>query len=247
MSKASKGLSVTSMRRYLLLALMAASLIPSASAFAQGRRGGNDDGQEQKDQARRRQRDQDFSEFQAPLPGLANAGPCPYVKVLYDAARYVEFTDKREASSSVGYSGEIESISAACAYKGTEPITIDMIVTFSLGKGPMATGSSKDYHYWVAVTQRNQNVLAKEYFTVHANFPAGKNTVVMTDRLQGLSIPRADDKVSGSNFEVLIGFDVTPEMAQFNRDGKRFRVDAVGTTTAAATPPAASAGAATGR
>lgn len=226
------------MRRILLLAVMAASLIPSASAFAQGRGGQDND---EADQARRRQRDKDFQDFQAPLPGLANAGPCPYVKVLYDASRYVEFKENREATADVGYTGEIEGISAACAYKGSDPITIDMIVTFSLGKGPMASGSSKTYTYWVAVTNRNKDVLAKEYFTFRANFPAGKNTLVMTDRLSGLSIPRADDKVSGANFEVLVGFDVTPQMAQFNRDGKRFRVDA-GTTTAAAAPPASGAG-----
>jgi hypothetical protein len=231
------------MRRILLLALMALSLIPSASAFAQGRQGSDDD---QADQERRRKNDKDFEDFKAPLPGLANAGPCPFVKVLYDAARYVEFKDNKEASSDVAYSGEIEGISAACAYKGDDPITIDMIVTFSLGKGPMATGSGKDYTYWVAVTNRNKDVLAKEYFTFHANFPTGKNTLVMTDRLSGVSIPRADNKVSGSNFEVLVGFDVTPQMAEFNRDGKRFRVDA-GTTTAAAAPPPARAGQAAAR
>ena len=32
--------------------------------------------------------------------------------------------------------------------------------------------------------------------------------------------------VSGNNFEVLVGFDVTPDQAQFNRDGKRFRINA---------------------
>ena len=31
---------------------------------------------------------------------------------------------------------------------------------------------------------------------------------------------------SGANFEVLVGFDVTPQMAAFNRDGKRFRLNA---------------------
>lgn len=232
------------MRRILLLALMAATLIPASSAMAQGRR--PDSGEDQADQDRKRRNDQDFSDFQAPLPGLANAGPCPYVKVLYDASRYVEFKENKEATADVGYTGEIEGISAACAYKGSEPITIDMIVTFSLGKGPMASGSAKDYTYWVAVTNRNKDVLAKEYFTFHAKFPSGKNTLVMTDRLAGLSIPRADDKVSGSNFEVLVGFDVTPQMAEFNRDGKRFRVDA-GTTTAAAAPPPAAAGQAAGR
>ena len=206
---------------------MAASLIPTAGALAQSRRPGPNTGQDDQAEAqKKRQRDSEFEDFQAPLPGLANAGPCPYVKVLYDAARYVEFKDAREASANVVYSGEVEGISAACAYKGDEPIRVDMMITFSLGKGPQATASTKDYHYWVAVTSRNKEVLAKEYFTVRANFPQGKQTVVMTDHIAGVTIPRADDKVSGANFEVLVGFDVTPEMALFNRDGKRFRVDA---------------------
>lgn len=227
------------MRRFLLLAVLAATLIPSAQALAQGRRPGPDNGQpDPAEQARKRQRDQDFEDFKAPLPGLSASGPCPYVKVLYDASRYVEFKDHREASAAVAYSGEIEGISAACSYKSDEPITVDMIVTFSLGKGPQATGNGKDYHYWVAVTSRNKDVLAKEYFTLHADFPTGKQTLVMTDHLAGVTIPRADDKVSGSNFEVLIGFDVTPQMAAFNRDGKRFRVDAGGQTAAAAQAPA---------
>ena len=39
--------------------------------------------------------------------------------------------------------------------------------------------------------------------------------------------------------DLLIGFDVTPEMAAFNRDGKRFRVNAGQTAQAqqAGTPP----------
>ena len=50
--------------------------------------------------------------------------------------------------------------------------------------------------------------------------------------------------MSGSNFEILVGFDVTPEMADFNRLGKRFRVNAGGdvevtkTASAAGTPSA---------
>ena len=37
------------------------------------------------------------------LPQLRNAGPCPYVKVLYDAARYVELADHQPAASAVGF------------------------------------------------------------------------------------------------------------------------------------------------
>ena len=41
---------------------------------------------------------------------------------------------------------------------------------------------------------------------------------------------------SGANFEILVGFDVTPQMAAFNRLGKRFRPNAGATTLAAGTP-----------
>ena len=58
------------MRRTLLLALVAASLIPASGALAQQRRPGSNTGQDdQAEAAKKRQRDSEFEEFQAPLPG----------------------------------------------------------------------------------------------------------------------------------------------------------------------------------
>ena len=48
--------------------------------------------------------------------------------------------------------------------------------------------------------------------------------------LGDIVIPRKDATVSGNNFEVLIGFEVTPQMAEFNREGKRFRITATAPT-----------------
>ena len=56
----------------------------------------------------------------------------------------------------------------------------------------------------------------------------------MTDHINGITIPRKDANVSGSNFEVLVGFDIPPEMVDFNRQGKRFRVNAGSAKTAQA-------------
>ena len=151
---------------------------------------------------------------QAPLPDQKNAGPCPFTKVLYDASRYVELKGGQETPEAVGYTGEIQGLQATCKYKGAEPITEHLAVGFAFGKGPMAKLTHKEYRYWVAVTVRN------------------------------IVIPRAKAGVSGANFEILVGFDVTPEMADFNRLGKRFRVNAGGdvevtkTASAAGTPSA---------
>jgi hypothetical protein len=84
----------------------------------------------------------------------------------------------------------------------------------------------------VAVTDRNREILAKEYFDLPVTFAAGQDRVMVNESLEGITIPRVDQKVSGSNFEVLIGFEVTPEQAAFNRDGKRFRVNAGQATVA---------------
>jgi len=169
----------------------------------------------------------------APLRRQPNAGPCPYVKILYDAARYVELVDNRAASANVAYTGEIEGLSSGCAYQSDEPITVHVDLLFNLGRGPRAEGDTRTYRYWIAVTERNRAVLAKEYFDLPVDFDGADRTSVTQERV--IVIPRAGIETSGANFEVLVGFDVTPEMAEFNRTGSRFRVTAGQTQ---ATPPA---------
>jgi len=157
--------------------------------------------------------------------------------VLYDAGRYVEFAGGQEASVAVGYSGEIQGISAGCSYEDEEPIQVAMELLFELGRGPTAQGSQKTYRYWVAVTKRNDVVIAKEYFDLPVTFSPGEDRTYVRQMLEGIVIPRAQLTTSGANFEILVGFDVTPEMAEFNRAGKRFRID-VGTDVAAGTAQA---------
>jgi len=227
--------------RLVLFAFVAAALAwPTVPAFAQRGGGGDEGGQGGgDDDAAKKKKDEEWSVgANLDLPGPKNAGPCPYVKVLYDASRYVELQDNREASNAVGYTGEIQTLSSACAYKGADPIHIKMQILFALGRGPQAQGDHKTYRYWVAVTDRNVSVLDKQYFDLPVTFPAGQDRVLMTDTLNNILIPRADHDVSGANFEVLVGFDVTPQMADFNRLGKRFKVNvgAPASTTSAAPP-----------
>jgi Ni/Co efflux regulator RcnB len=227
------------MRRLVLLAAAAFMIATPFAAHAQYGGGGagrqaDDQRKQQEDDAKKKKRDKEWGNSSAPLPQMRNAGPCPFVKTLYDASRYVEFKDDREASANVGFTGEIQGISAGCQYKDDEPINVVMDVLFELGKGPQATGSTKTYHYWVAVTDRNREVIARQNFDLPVTFPAGKDRVYMTDSLANIVIPRGSMTTSGANFEILVGFDVTPKMAEFNRVGKRFRVNAGASAVAAA-------------
>ncbi len=150
-------------------------------------------------------------------------GPCPFVKVLYDAARYHEFKDGRESLANAAWTGQINGVSSDCAYLGDAPIETGLNIGFSLGRGPMAEGQTKVYRYWVAVTTRNDAVITKQYFDLPVTFSGDNPRQEVNATIGSIVIPRADASVSGDQFEILVGFDVTPQMVAFNRDGRYFR------------------------
>ena len=220
-----------------LAAVTLSAAVPAAVAQSTGRNGSPQQ-QGRPGQERPEAGDQETGARRvriAPLQRRSAAGPCPYVKILYDAARYVELSGDRVTAANVGYTGEIEGLVADCAYDSDSPITVQTRVLFNLGRGPQATGEGRTYRYWIAVTERNSAVLEKVYFDLPVTFENGSTTATVTQDNTVL-IPRASATTSGDHFEILVGFDVTPQMAEFNRSGSRFRVNA---GTADATQPPA--------
>jgi hypothetical protein len=154
-----------------------------------------------------------------------NPGPCPEAFALYEAARLVEFRGE-EAYANVGFTAEIDKVRSLCRYVGDSPISADLTLDIAFGRGPAAQESSATYQYFVAVTRKNIDVIEKKTFPITITFPAGKNVVRATENVGEIIIPRANDTTSGGNFEIIVGFELTPEQIAFNADGKRFRVSA---------------------
>lgn len=156
-----------------------------------------------------------------------NAGPCPLMGVLAESSRLVQFQQPgQERYANIAYTGEVQSVRGLCRYVDADPIVVGMQIDLAFGRGPAATAETKTYRYWVAVTRRGRAPIEKSYFDVDVEFPSGQPVVTRTEEIERITIPRASADTSGENFEILVGFDLTPEQLQFNRDGKRFRVDA---------------------
>jgi len=158
------------------------------------------------------------------LDSSPNAGPCPVAAVLYDASRVVEVSGG-ERHENVGFTGAVEGVRSFCRYIGANPISMDIEIDFAFGKGPKAEGVSRSYPVFVTVTRRDRAVLAKEVFNVNATFPPGSDIVRITEQVSGIVIPRANETVSGTNFEVIVGFQLTPEQLAYNRSGTRFTIN----------------------
>ncbi|HJS79983.1 MAG TPA: hypothetical protein VJ748_05120 [Vitreimonas sp.] len=156
-----------------------------------------------------------------------NVGPCPLMGVLYDNARVVDFAaPNQERYANIEYTGEMQGIQGLCRYVDADPITMSIDINMAFGRGPAATSDRQTYRYWVAVTRRGVAPIEKAYFDVDVRFPRDEVVVTHTERIERIVIPRATPDLSGENFEILVGFELTPEQLQFNRDGRRFRIDA---------------------
>jgi hypothetical protein len=158
---------------------------------------------------------------------VPNAGPCPLMGVLYDSARLVEFGgDGRQRYGNVTFTGEMRGVRGLCRYVGEDPIAMSLEIDMAFGRGPAAQAESQTFTYWVAVARRGAAPIEKQYYTVEVRFPRGQDVMESTQTIASIVIPRANSDISGENFEILVGFELTPDQLSFNRDGRRFRVNA---------------------
>lgn len=166
------------------------------------------------------------SAFGDALSNEPNPGPCPRAFALYDAARKVTFDGPEELYSNIGFTAEIQGVRSLCRYQGDRPIIADLEVDFGFGRGPAAVGRRVDMNFFIAVTRKDLAVIHKESFPISATFPRGEDRVFVSERVDEITIPRASDSVSGTNFEILVGLELSDDELAFNRAGKRFLIDA---------------------
>lgn len=156
-----------------------------------------------------------------------NVGPCPLAGVLYDNSRIVDFAvPDQQRYANIEFTAEMQGVSGLCRYVDDDPITMSINIDMAFGRGPAATSDRQTYRYWVAVTRRGIAPIEKAYFDVDVRFPRGEAVVTRRESIERIVIPRATPDLSGENFEILVGFELTPEQLEFNRDGRRFRIDA---------------------
>lgn len=151
-----------------------------------------------------------------------NPAPCPNIVVLSDAARQIEFAGEEQIED-VAYTAEIQNVDLQCRYFGDKPIDATARLTFSFGRGPKGADPNRVYTYFVAVTRKDAEVIEKAEFQVPVRFKGDEKVVTLTDKIDQIVIPRASEKTSGSNFEIVVGLSVSPKQAVFNRSGKSLK------------------------
>ena len=147
-------------------------------------------------------------------PDPEAAQGCPRVAVVADAALAEQFKpgpgrDLTDLSSRA----QIVDISGGCAYEDGS-VTVSVTVPIVVERGPAMTGSEADYSYFVAVTDRDWNVIAKRVFPIRFRFDSGNGFAASREELEQV-IP-LDTPRQAAEFQILIGFDLDREQLSRN-------------------------------
>ena len=174
--------------------------------------------------------------------------PCPHVAVISDADLFARFqAGKKWSPKTVLYEAQISGIKSACDFRnkkkqeakkakdknskstdGPRTLIAAISVSFATRINASYVGRKAVLEYFVAITDRNANVLNKNTFKVAApkskkkrKISANKGAFVrFTDKPVRLQIPLKAGQ-SGHDFMIFTGFQLTPELLELNRKRRR--------------------------
>lgn len=148
------------------------------------------------------------------------ATPCPKIEIVRDLGTLSDFTDdQRTFYKNMIAQIDIKKRQSSCEL-ATSSATVDLALLFTGTLGPKARQQTSDkpfltYPFFVAVTGPNGKIMAKEIFSVSMSFEPGQTTRTHTEYLRQIIPVRS--KETAFQYQVLVGFQLSPEQLAYNR------------------------------
>jgi hypothetical protein len=168
------------------------------------------------------------------LPSLPDLNPfsdnipppaCPRVAVLKDADKLTRFAPGPGRDlTDIMLQAEIVSFVGSCVHEGDAPNYTSVNMTIRVGveitRGPANRDRNVDLKYFVRIPQFYPRPEGNSVMTIKTAFPQNRDTIQYADEPIDLTIPLHGKQV-GRDYEVFLGFVLTPEQLEYNRQNAR--------------------------
>ena len=144
----------------------------------------------------------------------AAAPPCPVVVLAKDAGRLTRFEGSGRDLTDVLFETTIRNADLSCEYDDNKVETY-LRLLFATTRGPADTTRKARFNYIVAITDRDQNILAREEFDLTAEFPGNRTEILLIDEIDQI-IPLAEGK-NGADYVVYVAFNLSRDEVDYNR------------------------------
>lgn len=164
-----------------------------------------------------------------PLIGKSDpVPPCPKIKVLADAGNITQYRPGpgRDVTD-ILLEAEITAFSGACEYEGEDGIYHQVKVElegirFDVTRGPASRARGANLRYFVKIPHFYPSPVAAAEFDFRIAFPENRNSIQVSDGGIEINIPLKPG-TRGSDFNIYLGFVLTEEQIQRNRQRRASR------------------------
>ncbi len=146
-------------------------------------------------------------------------GQCPPVQARTDLKDLFDFYNPEKPSDASKISEiHITDVKNSCRVEGESLVMqIDLALTGKVGPKARVKATDKPsfaYPYFVAVTDADGVVVAKEIFAASIAYAPNQNEITQRESVfQTMPIP---DEKKGQSYNVIVGFQLTPEQLAYN-------------------------------
>lgn len=148
--------------------------------------------------------------------GLQKFAPaCPVTGILRDGADLTRFRTNGTDLTDMVVDGRVTGLSGKCSLDDPTHLRTVISVGIELTRGPAAVGRQADITYFLSVS-RGDAILDKQDYAVNVEFPRNAERLRLRGDQIELVLP-VDPQTAGSAYNVLVGFQLTPDQLAFNR------------------------------
>ena len=139
---------------------------------------------------------------------------CPTVEKVPAASRLTRFIPGGRDLTDVAFEAVVASFGGSCS-QGEGAVVVELTVEFIASRGPADKTRKAPFTYFVAIVDRNDNILAREEFNTGIEFPGNQTRNSITEELEE-NIP-VKSAIDGNQYRVFVGFVLTPEEVAYNQ------------------------------
>ena len=140
---------------------------------------------------------------------------CPSVAVVAEAADVTQFAASGRDVVDIRYFARFADVQWSCDLDGSS-LEVELTLFLEGAAGPTSKAQTADFTYFVALARRGGGIIAKETFESRIALSSDAGTGILTDEIDQRIPLRAGQ--SGADLEILVGFQLTREQLEYNRE-----------------------------
>ncbi len=144
---------------------------------------------------------------------------CPRVSLLNEAAKMTEYqAGPGRDLIDVLYEARVHDVNWACKYADNR-LRIEAKIDLIAQRGPASKGDNAQVPFFVAIVDKDQNIIAKEEFDSEIEFRDGRRRAGVREEVEQIIFLKKGEV--GADYEIIVGLQISEQQLKQNR-GKRF-------------------------